>query len=106
VSEIIGYGITREESPHHRSNRDVAGAQKQVKMVGDQHPGVTECFGLSQDTAQAVDEVRPILIILEYRLPADSSSYHMVQCSGSVYAGSAWHDLLLADYLFQRKFKC
>jgi hypothetical protein len=39
------------------------------------------------------ENVNPSQIILEYRLPADPAGYHMVQRSGSVYAGSAWHDV-------------
>ena len=83
--------IAGKQSSHNRGNRIASGAQQQVKMIGDQRPGITPGTGLLQDLSQPLSKIVPILIIPEYFAALDTAHDNVVQCAWSVYAGLSWH---------------
>jgi hypothetical protein len=60
-------------------------------MIGDECPCKTKGFGLGDDITQTVYKIIPVLIIGKYPSALDSTNNDMMQGTGSIDAGFAWH---------------
>ena len=57
-----------------------------MKMVGNQHPRVTEACGAFNEGAHSFKEIVPVLVVPEYVPAFDAPHDHMVEGAGSIYA--------------------
>jgi hypothetical protein len=78
VSSIEIDGMAGQQPTHHGGYRIAAGAQQQMKMIGDQRPGKAAGFRLFQDLAQPIDKIVTILIIFENFTTLDAANNNMV----------------------------
>ena len=71
-------------------------------MVRDQGPGVALGLGFFEDICQAIEEGVAVLVIAEELSSFDSPGHYMLQDTGSIKSGLAWHGLSFgtdfADY--------
>lgn len=91
VAAVEINGMAGQQTAHHGGNRIAAGAQQQMKMVGDQCPGKAAGAGLLQDLAQPVDKIATILNIFENFSTLNAPCNNMVQGSRGVYARLSRH---------------
>lgn len=60
VTPVVGDGVSGEEATHHLRDRNEAGLQKEMKMVGQKHPGITAGACLSENGRKTADEIIPV----------------------------------------------
>ncbi len=60
-------------------------------MVWDQGPGIALGLGLFEDICQAVKEGVAVLVVSEKLPPFNSPSHDVLEGTGSVKSGLAWH---------------
>jgi len=101
VQTIEPAGVAAQKLSHHPGNRAVAGSQQQVKVVGQQGPGVTSGLSCTQDRLQPLDEILPVGILSENLAALDPSANDMVQGTRGINASSAWHAGLIAPCFFK-----
>ncbi len=61
-------------------------------MMGHKSPRLASRFRLLVQIPKPIDEVVSAGVILENRLPLDSTNDNVRQCSGGIYSGLAQHD--------------
>ncbi len=61
-------------------------------MIGHKSPRIASRFRLLEQIPKPIDEVVAVGVILENRLPLDSTNDNVPQCSGGIYSGLARHD--------------
>jgi hypothetical protein len=71
-------------------------SKEQMKMGGDQRPGVTNGLGLLKFLSQAIQGMIPIAVISKKRLAVDSPGVKMMQRSRRVDSGFARHGISIA----------
>jgi hypothetical protein len=81
VPEIIANGAPRQEPPHDVGPRCGVGSEQKVKAVGNQCPGITGCFGLSQNAAETIEGIVPLAISKKDLQPSYSSPYDRMHAS-------------------------
>ncbi len=65
---------------------------KQMKMVGDEHPSKTVGGSLRQNSTKPFDKIVSVCIIRKYLPPLNSAAYDVVQCTGCINARLSCHD--------------
>ena len=91
VPAVEGPRVTREEGAHAPGQWARFRADKQVKVIRQEGPGIhRERVGLDQ-CGQAADEVCPVLVIPEDDLPIQPPAHHVVEHPGGIEAGGARH---------------
>ncbi len=96
MTAVEAYGITGEQSPHGRGNGCLTGAQQQMDMIGHQGPRIADGFGVGEQFAEPIEEILPVGVILENRLPFDPTDDDMLQRTWCIYSGLAGHAEKLA----------
>lgn len=91
-------GITGEQPAHDGGDGSRAGSEEHVGMVGHQGPGITRCRGIGQNMTQTLKKVLMVLRIFKYDPALDSPDDNMVQGPGRIYAGLAWHSLIINKF--------
>ena len=86
VAPVESYRIPGQQSSHNRGNGHGSGSEKEMDMIGDQRPGKAGSLGFPHLYIQSIQEVFPILVILEDLPAIDSPENDMVHCSGRVYS--------------------
>ncbi len=66
-------------------------------MIGHKSPRIASRFRLLEQIPKPIDEVVSVGVILENRLPLDSTNDNVLQCSGGIYSGLARHGLARHD---------
>jgi hypothetical protein len=57
-----------------------------VKVAGNQCPGITGCFGLSQNPDEAIEKIVPVAIAKKGLLPSDSTPDDMMHRVRAIYS--------------------
>ena len=91
VSSVEGHGIASQDPSHYRRYGCCACTKEEVDMVGDQVPAITRCRALLQNTADAVDKIVTVFVIVEYLFPFYASDNDVMKRSRSVYASLTGH---------------
>jgi hypothetical protein len=81
LEQVPGAGVAMVEPTrvapiqpgHHAREGTVAGAENQMHVVGHQGPGETASAALLDLSAQSIEEVLPISIVVEDASPLDSA---------------------------------
>jgi len=81
---IEGNRITGHEFPHDLAEGGRAGAQKKVKMIRDQGPGITLGLGFFQDDGQAVEEGFAVFVIKEELAAFDATGHDVLEKAGGI----------------------
>ena len=97
VSFVKGNGIPGHEAAHDFAERGGTCAQKEMKMVWNQSPGVALCFGFLENDAQAFEEGLAVLVISKDFSFFYPSGHHVLEEAGSVESWLAWHSSFLLD---------
>ena len=84
VAFIEGHGVTGHKTSHHLAERGRAGAQKKVKMVRDQSPGVALGLGFLENGGEPLQERLPILIVEKDLSSFDAPGHDMLEKAGGV----------------------
>jgi hypothetical protein len=63
-----------------------------IKVIGDQRPGIAAGSSLLQNRFQAFNEIVTILVAIEDFTATDSASNDMVQGTRSINSGLAWQE--------------
>jgi hypothetical protein len=61
-------------------------------MMGHKSPRLASRLRLLEQIPQPIDEVVPVGVILENRPALDSPNDNVLQFTGGIYFGLAWHD--------------
>ncbi|KUG21558.1 hypothetical protein ASZ90_008693 [hydrocarbon metagenome] len=91
MATIIPYGIACQQSSHHGRDRDLACSKEKVKVIGDQCPGITTCSGITKNITQAMKELIPVGVRLEYLFPLYAANHNMMDGVCRIYARTPWH---------------
>jgi hypothetical protein len=83
--------MARQEPPHYRSYRCRSCTKEEMKMVGDQGPGITACPSLFKNTSQPIQESIAIMVISKYVSLFYASDNNVMKRSRSVYARLTGH---------------
>ena len=86
VSAVIPKGITGQKASHDRGDRNGASFEQDVKMVGDQCPGIASCSGFSQDISESSQKIVPVGIVLEYLPSFNAPGNNVVKSSRYIYS--------------------
>ena len=79
--------VATKQSAHDGGDGGVAGAQQQMKMIGDQGPGITGGLGFNQNRSQPFDEIIAVGIGPKYFPTLDSTAYDVMQGTGTAFRG-------------------
>jgi hypothetical protein len=99
VTPVMGDGVSGKEATHHLGDRNEAGLQKQMKMVGQKHPGITAGACLSENGRKTVDEIIPVPTVSKDDRPVYASSHDVVEGAGGVNTGLTGHILVIGKKL-------
>jgi hypothetical protein len=78
VPAVKGPGITAQQPTHDCGYRNFACIEQQVKMVGNQCPGIAPCFALRDNLSHAMQETVTILIVAENLPTLDAACDNVV----------------------------
>ena len=81
---IEGNGVSGHETAHDLAEGCLSSAQKEVKMVRDQGPGIALGFGFFQDNGQAVEKRLAVFIVAEEFSSFDSPGHDVLEKAGGV----------------------
>lgn len=81
---VEGDGVSGHQFAHDLAEGRRAGAQKKVKMIRNQDPGVTLGLGFFQDDGQAIEEGLAIFVVEEDLSSFDAPGHHMLEKAGGV----------------------
>jgi hypothetical protein len=96
AAPVKASGITAQQAAHNGGDGNIAGFDQQVKMVGNQCPGVTARLALGENLTQATQKIVTILIVAE-NLPAlNTAGNNVMQRPRRVYSGFSRHAYPLA----------
>jgi hypothetical protein len=82
----------REQGAHRSLERALARLHQQMEVVGHQRPREDLQLALANESGEAPNEIRTVLIVVKDRLPIDPPGHYVVQNTGRVEATSARHD--------------
>jgi hypothetical protein len=97
VTAVEGYRITGQQPSHNGGDRLQTRLQEQMKMVGNQGPGITRRSGCLQDSTQPFQESVAVGVVSENIAPFDSPTYDVMQGSGRVDSGLSRHFATLSQ---------
>jgi hypothetical protein len=83
--------MARVQTPHDARQRTGLGLEHEVNVVGHQRPRETARTADRENARHAVDEVLPIVGILEQRPAVETADHHVVGERGTIEADSARH---------------
>jgi hypothetical protein len=83
--------VSGQQAPHDRRQRNAAGAEQQVHMVGKQCPGVTRGPRRPENISYPIEESGAVHFIANDRLPLDPPKNDMVQGTWSIKARVTRH---------------
>ena len=89
---IVGNGIACQQTTHKGGKGNPARAQQQMKMVGNQSPGVTGRICFRQQGMKPLQKVPAIVIITKYFVPFDASDNDVMNKVGNIEAWLSWHE--------------
>lgn len=98
--------ITSQQPTHYGGNGDGAGFEKKVEMIGDESPRAAFGPRLGQNSGQPGDEIGKVPFVEEYFATLDAAGSNVMQCSGGVYSGLAWHVITITKRKEKEKLKC
>ena len=76
--------VSRKKPSHQGSQRNFAGSEKEMGMVGNEHPGITCRLGLREQFCEAVEKIFAILVVSEDLSTLYSPDHDVMQDSGCV----------------------
>src|SRR6056297_1780780 len=91
MAPVEAHRIAGQQATHHRCDGNWAGLEQQMKMIGEQSPGVTARRGLREQDRQTTHKIGTITVILKNRSSLNPPADDVMQSTGSVYAGLSWH---------------
>lgn len=94
---IEGDGIAGHETAHDFAEWSGSCSYEKVKMVRDQCPGITLGLGLFENVCKPFEEGLSVLIISEDFSSFDPPGHYVLQDTGSIKSGLAWHDLSIKN---------
>jgi len=100
VAFIEGDGIAGHETAHDFAEWSSSCSYEKVKMVWDQGPGITLGLGLFENVYKPFEEGLSVLIIPEDFSSFDPPGHHMLQDTGSIKSGLAWHGIAISSLVF------
>ncbi len=92
MAAIEAYGITGEQPLHCRGDGCPAGTQQKVDMLCEQCPRIASRLRVLEQIIKPIDEILPVGIVFENRLPFNPTDDNMLQCTRCIYSGFSWHD--------------
>jgi hypothetical protein len=84
VAVVEAHGVSREEPSHQGGKGDESGSKEEMGVVRNEHPCVTECFGLGQEFGKALQEIIPVSVFEEDLLTVDTPDHDVVKGSRCV----------------------
>ena len=97
VPAIVCGPVAGQKTAHRSGHRHIACAQQQVKVVRDQRPRIAAGSRLLQNHLQAFNEIVTILVVIEDIAPPDAARNDMVQGTGGIDSGLAWHEQTITN---------
>jgi hypothetical protein len=91
VPAVEVHGKSGEKLPHGRGERLPPGPKQQVEVVGQERPGKDLEVTALAEVGQASQEILTVRLGREQLDPGDAPADHMMEGSGRVEAGLAWH---------------
>jgi len=91
VDAVEGGGVRAEPALSEAGEREVAGAQEGVGMVGHERPGLEAGTGLENEGAEAIEESVAVALGAEDGAALDAASDEVVQSTGAIEPRSTWH---------------
>ncbi len=91
MSFVESYRVTGHKPAHYVAEWCWACAQKEVKVVRDQGPGVTLRLGFFEDAGEPFQERLAVLVIEEDLSSFYSPGHDVLQKAGGVKSGLARH---------------
>jgi len=92
MAMIVTDSVTGQQTPHQCRDGHFSGFEQQVKMVGDQSPGVAAGRRLRQKSRQATNKAITVTVIFKNCAALNSPADNVMKRTGSVYAGLSWHE--------------
>jgi len=83
--------VSGQKASHQSCQRICPGSKEKVRMVGDQSPGIAEKTCFSQARLQAADKFFPILIVVKYPGPVNTSNNDVMKSSGIINSSFSRH---------------
>jgi len=91
VAAVEGSGVTSEQAPHAPRQGASACPDEEVKVIGEERPGIdSEGPGVGQG-GEAANEVVAVLVIAEDDLAVQAPAHHVMENAGGIETGSAGH---------------
>jgi hypothetical protein len=91
VPMVEHHRIPREEAAYECGETSQAAPHEEVRVVGEERPGVNRGGSRPGHVAKAADEFGPILVIPDNRTAVEAAHDHVVQCPGNVESRLAGH---------------
>ncbi len=92
---VVRNRIAGQQTPHDSGNGGFAGSQQKMRMIGNQRLARTKGFGVGDNVIDSVNEVFPVGIIIENFPALDSPNDDMLQGTGGIDSGFAWHNAFI-----------
>jgi hypothetical protein len=99
VTPVVGDGVSGKEATHHLGDRNEAGLQKEMKMVGQEHPGITAGACLSENARETADEIIPVPTVSKDDRSVYASPHDVMEGAGGVNTGLTGHILVIRKKL-------
>jgi len=80
-------------------DRNEAGLQKEMNMVGQEHPGITAGACLSEHGRETADEIIPVPTVSKDDRSVYASCHDVVEGTGGVNTGLTGHILVTGEKL-------
>ena len=91
VPQVEGNGIAGQESSHEGGQTCRTATQEEMKMVGNECPGIDARSRFFSDLPKPVEEVLAILGVPEDRSAVDTPYHDVMQGSFNVESWPSWH---------------
>ena len=92
VAAIEGPGVPREQGPHAAREGPLPGPDQEVRMIGQEGPGINRPGAVLHQGGQARREVGPVPVVAEERSPLNPAHHDVVEGPGGIEAWLARHD--------------
>jgi hypothetical protein len=83
--------VSGEQRTHIPGKRLLPCPDKQVKMIGQQGPGVNNKVTLLRELRQSMEEILPVDLVPENLPPLDPASHNVMENARSVQSRLPWH---------------
>ncbi len=105
VTSVEVQGVPGEELAHESRDARLVAFEENVYVIVQQCPGIDCAFSLGQDQPESFEEPAFVFVVTENVCLVDSSNHDVVQGTGDIQAGLAWHKVMLTKALSGVKIK-